>query len=43
MSNKKLGEKHGLEWAEQFYYISDPEDQTPNNLDNYIKENAKNK
>jgi LmbE family N-acetylglucosaminyl deacetylase len=43
VSNKKLGEKYGLEWAEHYYYISDLEDQTPNNLDKYIKENAKKK
>jgi LmbE family N-acetylglucosaminyl deacetylase len=40
-SNKKLGEKYGLEWAEQYYYMSELQDQTPNNLDKYVKENAK--
>jgi LmbE family N-acetylglucosaminyl deacetylase len=41
VSNKKLGEKYGLQWAEQYHYISDLEDQTPNLLEKYIKENAK--
>ena len=41
VSNKKLGEKYGLKWAEQYHYISDLEDQTPNLLEKYIKENAK--
>jgi LmbE family N-acetylglucosaminyl deacetylase len=43
VSNKKLGEKYGLAWAEQYYYISDLEDQTPNNLDKYIQQHAKKK
>ena len=43
VSNKSLGEKYGLDWAEHFYYMSDLEDQTPNNLDKYIKQNAKTK
>jgi len=41
MSNKKIGEKYGLQWAEQYHYISDLEDQTPNLLEKYIKENAR--
>jgi len=41
ISNKKLGEKYGLEWAEWYHYISDLDDQTPNNLEKYVKENAK--
>lgn len=41
VSNKKLGEKFGLAWAEHYRYISDLEDQTPNNLDKYVRENAK--
>ena len=32
---------YGLEWAERFHYISDLENQNPNNLEKYIKENAK--
>jgi LmbE family N-acetylglucosaminyl deacetylase len=43
VSNRKLGEKYGLKWAEQYHYISDLEDQTPNLLEKYIKENAKSK
>ena len=43
ISNKKIGEMYGLEWAERFHYISDLENQTPNNLEKYIKENAKSK
>jgi LmbE family N-acetylglucosaminyl deacetylase len=43
ISNKKLGEQYGVEWAERYHYISDLEDQTPNNLEKYVKENAKNK
>lgn len=38
-SNKKLGEHYGLQWAEGFHYISDLEDQNPNNLEKYIQEN----
>jgi len=41
ISNKKIGEMYGLEWAERFHYISDLENQNPNNLEKYIKENAK--
>lgn len=41
LSNKKLGEPYGLEWAEGFHYISDLPDQTPNLIEKYIKENAK--
>ncbi|MFC4870762.1 PIG-L deacetylase family protein [Negadavirga shengliensis] len=40
ISNKKLGEEYGLEWAERYHYISDLEDQTPNNMEKYVKENA---
>ncbi|CAN5153242.1 hypothetical protein BH23BAC1_BH23BAC1_49130 [soil metagenome] len=40
MSNKKLGEKYGLEWAERYRYIN--ESGFPNNLEDYIKEHAKN-
>lgn len=36
-SNKKIGEKYGLEWAEHFHYIGP----SPNMLEKYIKENAK--
>lgn len=43
ISNKKLGEKYGLQWAERYHYISDLEDQIQNNLEKYIKENAKSK
>lgn len=41
-SNKKIGEKHGLKWAEQFHYIKDLESNDPeaNKLEQYIKENA---
>src|SRR4029079_10998940 len=41
ISNKKIGEMYGLEWAERFHYISSLENQNPNNLEKYIKENAK--
>lgn len=37
-SNKKIGEKYGLEWAEHFHYINY---NSPNNLEKYIRENAK--
>jgi LmbE family N-acetylglucosaminyl deacetylase len=40
ISNKKIGEMYGLEWAERFHYISSLENQNPNNLEKYIKENA---
>ena len=38
ISNKELGEKYGLGWAERFHYISDVEmpDSGPNKLDEYI-------
>lgn len=40
-SNKKIGEKYGLEWAEQFHYMSDyPHPGEENLLDKYIRENA---
>lgn len=42
-SNKKIGEKYGLKWAEHYHYISDLEDQTPNLLEKYIRENARSK
>ncbi|MDA0194396.1 MAG: hypothetical protein O2887_04850 [Bacteroidetes bacterium] len=41
ISNKKLGEQYGLEWAEWYHYISDLEDGNPNKLDKYIEANAK--
>jgi LmbE family N-acetylglucosaminyl deacetylase len=41
VSNRQLGAKYGLAWAEQYYYISDLEDQTPNNLEKYIRQNTK--
>jgi len=43
ISNKKLGEKYGLEWAERFHYINDAEiyNTSPNKLEQYIKEHAK--
>jgi LmbE family N-acetylglucosaminyl deacetylase len=41
LSNKALGKPYGIEWAEGFHYMSDLEDQTPNLIDKYIKENAK--
>jgi len=45
ISNKKLGESYGLEWAERFHYINDLEinDSSPNKLEQYIKEHAINK
>ena len=43
LSNKKLGEAYGLEWAEGFHYKSALEDQTPNLIEKYVKENAKSK
>ena len=41
ISNKKLGEQYGLEWAEWYHYISDLEDGNPNNLEKYVEANAK--
>ncbi|MEP7110208.1 MAG: PIG-L family deacetylase [Ferruginibacter sp.] len=41
ISNNKIGEMYGLKWAERFHYISDLENQNPNNLEKYIKVNAK--
>lgn len=41
ISNKKLGEKYGVEWAEWYHYISDLDDQNPNKEEKYVKENAK--
>jgi LmbE family N-acetylglucosaminyl deacetylase len=43
ISNKKLGEPYGLEWAEGFHYRSELEDQLPNLIEKYVKENAKSK
>ncbi|MEX1241684.1 MAG: PIG-L family deacetylase [Cyclobacteriaceae bacterium] len=43
VSNKKLGEKYGLGWAEWYHYISDLEDGNPNNLEKYVKANTKSK
>jgi ATP-dependent RNA circularization protein (DNA/RNA ligase family) len=43
ISNKKLGEAYGLEWAEGFHYRSELEDQLPNLIDKYVKENARTK
>jgi LmbE family N-acetylglucosaminyl deacetylase len=40
ISNKKLGEQFGLEWAERYYYSSSLEDQNPNNSEKYIDSNA---
>jgi LmbE family N-acetylglucosaminyl deacetylase len=40
ISNKKLGEQYGLQWAERYRYISDLEDQTPNNLEKYVQAHA---
>ena len=41
ISNKKLGEKYGLEWAERFHYIGDSEwNDSPTKLDEYIKQHA---
>jgi len=36
-SNKKIGERYGLEWAEHFHYINH---RAPNRLEEYIKEHA---
>jgi len=41
VSNRKLGQKYGLEWAEWYHYISDLDDGTPNNLEKYVQANAK--
>jgi hypothetical protein len=41
ISNKKLGEKYGVEWAEWYHYISDLDDQNPNKEEKYVKENAR--
>ena len=41
ISNKKLGEHYGLEWAEWYHYISDLQDGNPNNMEKYIKANAR--
>lgn len=42
ISNRELGKKYGLEWAERFHYINDVEtnDSTPTKLDEYIKQHA---
>ena len=40
ISDKDLGEKYGLAWAERYHYVSDLENQNPNNLEKYIKANA---
>src|SRR6266487_3514172 len=42
ISNRELGKKYGLEWAERFHYINDLEtnDTQPNKLEQYIKKNA---
>jgi LmbE family N-acetylglucosaminyl deacetylase len=37
VSNKELGEKYRLEWAEQYHYITDD---VPNKSEQYIKEHA---
>jgi LmbE family N-acetylglucosaminyl deacetylase len=37
ISNRELGEKYGLGWAERFHYINSI---SPNRLQQYIKENA---
>jgi LmbE family N-acetylglucosaminyl deacetylase len=37
ISNKELGEKYGLEWAEWYHYIGSS---LPNKLEEYVKENA---
>ena len=36
ISNKELGERYGIEWAERFHYIGP----LPNKLEQYIKEHA---
>ncbi|CAN5340881.1 hypothetical protein BH20BAC1_BH20BAC1_14310 [soil metagenome] len=41
ISNRELGKKYGLEWAERFHYINDSEwNDSPNKLDEYIKQHA---
>lgn len=37
ISNKELGERYGLGWAERFHYINS---NSPNRLEQYVKENA---
>ena len=37
ISNRELGERYGLGWAERFHYINS---RSPNRLEQYIKENA---
>jgi LmbE family N-acetylglucosaminyl deacetylase len=37
ISNKELGEKYGLGWAERFHYVNSV---TPNRLEQYVKEKA---
>jgi LmbE family N-acetylglucosaminyl deacetylase len=37
ISNRELGEKYGLGWAERFHYINS---KSPNRLEQYIKENS---
>jgi LmbE family N-acetylglucosaminyl deacetylase len=39
ISNRELGERYGLEWAEWYKYI---DHRRPNLLEDYIKENARN-
>ncbi|CAN5117811.1 hypothetical protein BH20BAC1_BH20BAC1_21290 [soil metagenome] len=41
ISNRELGKKYGLEWAERFHYIKDLDsDESQNKLEQYIKKNA---
>ena len=40
ISNRKLGEKHGLGWAEQFHYIRDLTHPEDNETEKYIKTHA---
>jgi LmbE family N-acetylglucosaminyl deacetylase len=37
ISNKELGEKYGVGWAERFHYVNS---ESPNRLQQYVKENA---
>jgi len=37
VSNRDLGQQYGLEWAEQYHYITDA---VPNRLEQYIKDHA---
>lgn len=37
VSNRELGERYGLEWAEQYHYITD---EVPNKTEQYIKDHA---